>query len=145
MQGEVLIAVVGASSGVLSSFIAVLATLWVTRRKSADDHKRLETEQSGEWKLAELAERAEFRQLLRAELDSVREDNRAMRAELVEAEARCETKIRDAVARSEEHCAEQTNRKLASQAIQIRGEYEPRLADLERQVRDISEPMMEAP
>lgn len=124
------IAAIAASGAVASSLVTGVVTWWITRRRSRDAAKQLDVEQSGE-----------FRRDVLTELQGVREDNRAMRSELTEHEARCENKIREHVHKAELECEEMTTRKLASQARQIRAEYEPRLNEMERRLGELSEPL----
>lgn len=137
MDPDVLTAIIGVGGVVLTGILSYIGG----RRASRDRAKQLEADLSGEIKVAEIGEAAQFRKDVLVELASVREDNRLMRAELTEHEARCENKIRTAVGHAEQECEESTNRKLRSQAAQIRAEYEPRLKELERRVGEISEPL----
>lgn len=141
IEGEVLTAIIAGGTGVASATVSALATWWIARRGTAATAKQLEAERSGEHKIAELDHASKFRDQVLGELESVRQDNKAMRSELVEHEARCEHKIREAVAAGELECEESTNRKLRHQAAAIRREYEPRINELERAMRDISEPL----
>ena len=84
-----------------------------TARKDA--HRRLETEASGEWSRALLVDQATFRKDLLEQLEKH--------------DKRCDEKIAIAIGKSERDCDDKLNRKLRSQAAQLRAEFEKRLQE----------------
>lgn len=137
MNPDVVTALIVFAGSVVTGILSYIAG----RRNSKDTTKRLESDHSGEFKIAAMAEASKFRDDVLQELHALRDDNRLMRSELVQHEVRCDEKIQAAVERSERECEESTNRKLRSQAAQIRAEYDPQIAALKRQLDDMSEPI----
>lgn len=144
IEGDVIVAIIVGGTNLATATIAAGVSWWAARRGSKDKAKQLESERSGEHAIAKLDAQTKFRDQVLKELDSVRADNQAFRAELLQHEAICEDKIRDAVERSERECEESTNRKLRRQAASIRKEYGGRISELERRVVEISEPLTDS-